>query len=367
MVTSDEKAMRRALVLARKGYGRTYPNPMVGAVIVKDGEIIGEGWHHGPGQPHAEVEALRSCTTDPKGATLLVTLEPCNHFGRTPPCTEAIIRAGIGKVRYAVADPNPGVAGGGAQRLREAGIPASEGIGRTGAVALNQAYFHHCRTGRPWVIMKAGMSLDGKIALADGESQWITGMDSGRQVHRLRSQVGAVLVGIGTALRDNPHLTCRLKNPRSYRQPFKVLLDSKLRVTADSFLVGESPDKLVVFCTTQAPPAKEAELTRRKVRVFRQDAPGEINPEEVLRTLGKLGIQSVLIEGGHYVYASFVEAGLVDEYYLFYAPFWIGGDAAVGVLGGKGLQLLAEKAELKLDSVRRCGEDLLVHAYRKKL
>lgn len=366
MAIFHEQAMKRALNLAKKGFGKVYPNPMVGAVIVKDGEIIGEGWHHGPGQPHAEVEALHSCTCDPRGAALYVTLEPCNHYGRTPPCTEAIIRAGIGSVYYGAADPNPNVRGGGARRLSEAGIAAIGGVMETEALQLNQAFFHHCRTGHPWVIMKAGMSLDGKIALAGGASQWITGAKVRQEVHRLRSHVGAILVGIGTVTKDNPHLTCRLKGWSRRRQPLKVVLDSHLRIAQDSFLVQESPENLVIFCTNQAPFLKEEELTRHGVRVIRQEIQGKVDLEKVVNTLGSLGVQSVLVEGGHQVYGSLVDAGLIDEYYLFYAPFWIGGDMSIGVLGGTGLKRLADRASLQIESVRQCGEDWLVHAYSDK-
>jgi len=362
MAVSSEQAMKRALALARKGYGRVYPNPMVGAVIVKDGMVIGEGWHRGPGYPHAEVEALRRCKVDPQGATLYVTLEPCNHFGRTPPCTEAIIKAGIGKVCYAVADPNPHVAGGGARKLAEAGITTAEGPWKDEAVALNRAYFHHCRTGLPWVILKAGMSLDGKIALANGESQWITGAKSREKVQQLRAHAGAILIGSGTAAKDNPRLTCRWGNPER-RQPLKVVLDSQLSLNVESRLVRESPDNLVVFCSVNAPIDKENALTGRGVRVFRAKTSERPEPREVLETLGHMGVQSVIVEGGHQVFAAFVEAGLVNEYYLFYAPFWIGGDGAIGVLGGKGLPALAEKKPIKLESVRRCGEDFVVHGY----
>jgi len=365
MAVSSEQAMKRALELARKGYVRVYPHPMAGAVSVKEGMIIGEGWHRGPGHPHAEVEALKRCTVDPQGAVLYVTLEPCNHFGRTPPCTEAIIKAGIGKVCYAVADPNPHVAGGGARKLREAGILAVEGIGKDEAIRLNQAYFHHCHTGLPWVILKAGMSLDGKIALAGGESQWITGTKSREKVHQLRARVGAILIGSGTVQRDNPRLTCRWGDSKQ-RQPLKAVLDSNLVLDLESRLVQESPERLVVFCSAEAPRDKEKALTERGVRVFRVKTQGKPDPRKVMVALGEMGVQSVLIEGGHQIFTAFVEAGLVNEYYLFYAPFWIGGDESIGVLGGSGLKSLAEKVPIKVESIRRYGDDFLVHGYANR-
>ena len=364
MGVTNWDAMRRALALAKKGHGKVYPNPMVGAVVVKEGEIIGEGWHQGPGRPHAEVEALKSCIVDPAGAKIFVTLEPCNHFGRTPPCTEAIIRAGLVEVHYAVADPNPNVAGSGAQRLKQAGIHVEEGLREQEALSLNREFFHHCLTDSPWVVMKAGMSLDGKIAMADGESKWITGPGSRRQVHRLRSRIGAVLIGIGTAQKDDPLLSTRLKGI-GYHQPLKVVLDGKLSLSLESRLVAESPELLVVFCTQEAPEQKERELIDRGVRVHRQAGKGRVNPVEVLGTLGGLGIQSVLVEGGHEVYASFVELGLVHEYYLFYAPFLMGGENSIGVVGGVGITSLEKAPRLKIESIKRYGEDILIHAWGK--
>lgn len=356
--------MRRALELSKKGSCRVCPNPMVGAVIVKDGRIIGEGWHQGPGLPHAEIEALRSCRTDPAGATMYVTLEPCNHYGRTPPCSEAIIKAGIREVKYAISDPNP-VAGGGGERLRKAGIKTHSGLGREEALELNRKFLHFCLTGRPWVIMKAAMSLDGKIATAGGESQWITGERSRKTAHRLRAEVNAVLVGSGTLLADDPRLTNRMAKPIT-RQPVKVLLDSALKITPRHRLIADSPENLIIFCATGAPETKEEELRRMGARVIRQKNVERINLDEALSTLGELGVQSVLVEGGRSVFTSFWESGLVNEYYLFYAPFFIGGKASPGVLGGDGLDSLAKAERLIVKSVKRIGPDILVHAYKEE-
>ncbi|MGQ9780374.1 MAG: bifunctional diaminohydroxyphosphoribosylaminopyrimidine deaminase/5-amino-6-(5-phosphoribosylamino)uracil reductase RibD [Bacillota bacterium] len=362
---ADLRFMRMALALAKKGEGRTAPNPMVGAVIVKDGEVIGSGWHRGPGRPHAEAEALASCRKDPRGATLYVNLEPCNHYGRTPPCTEAILRAGIGVVHYAVADPNPRVAGGGAARLRTAGIEVVEGPAREEALALNRFFFHFCLTGRPWVILKAAMSLDGKITTTAGRSRWITGEESRRFVHRLRGKVDAVLVGRGTMAADDPRLTNRLGRPA--RQPLKVLLDSCLTVSPAANLVREAPERLLVFCAAAAPREKEEELAALGVRVFRQEGRGKVELPGVLETLGRLGVQSLLVEGGSEVFTSFWEADLANEFYLFYAPFFIGGRDALPVVAGRGLADLAEARRFKIDFVRKIGEDFLLHAYREEL
>lgn len=355
--------MQRGLKLAERGWGKTYPNPMVGAVVVKDGAVIGEGWHRGPGTPHAEAAALTNCVATPRGATLYITLEPCNHYGRTPPCTEGIIAAGIAKVHYAVADPNPQVTGGGAQWLRQAGVIVEEGPLQKEGVWLNRAYLHHCRTGRPWVMAKAALSLDGKIALADGTSKWITGPKTRRWIHRLRAQAGAILIGSGTARRDNPSLTNRW-SPKG-RQPLKVVFDSQLSISEESRLVQEAPERLIVFCTDRAPAEKEDQLSAAGARVVRQAGRSRVDPVTALTALGELGVQSVLVEGGHEIYAAFAAAGLIQEYYLCYAPFFIGGDQALGMLGGDGLKILAAATRLKMGMVRRLDGDLLVQVYER--
>lgn len=354
--------MKRALKLSKKGQCLTCPNPMVGAVIVKDGQIIGEGWHHGPGLPHAEIEALKACQTNPVGATMYVTLEPCNHYGRTPPCSEAIIKAGIAEVKYAISDPNP-VAGGGGERLREAGIKTQAGLGKEEALELNRKFFHFYLTGRPWVIMKAAMGLDGKIATSGGESQWITGEQSRKMVHQLRAEVSSVLVGSGALLADDPQLTNRMVKPIT-RQPSKVLLDSSLQIKGEHRLISENPENLIIFCTSRASDSKEQWLSSMGARVVRQETSGRIKLDEALLSLGEMGIQSVLVEGGSSIFTSFWEAGLVNEYYLFYAPFFIGGKAAPGVLGGEGHISLAKLERLVVESVKKVGSDVLVHAYK---
>jgi diaminohydroxyphosphoribosylaminopyrimidine deaminase/5-amino-6-(5-phosphoribosylamino)uracil reductase len=365
IAAADRRYMKRALELSKRGQGRTCPNPLVGAVIVKEGRVIGEGWHRGPGLPHAEIEALRSCTEDPRGATIYVTLEPCNHFGRTPPCSEALIAAGIAEVQYAIADPNP-VAGGGAARLARAGVKVAGGVGRREALELNRRFFHFCLTGRPWVILKAAMSLDGKITGATGQSQWITGPAARRVVHRLRSEVAAVLVGVETVRADDPQLTNRTARP-AVRQPLRVVFDSNLRLPDQSKLVRESPEQLIVFCTRKAGAERIQQLSRSGVRVIRQEGDGAVDPAGALESLGGMGVQSVLAEGGAGVFTSLVRADLVNEYYLFYAPFFIGGPTAKGVVGGPGVAVLAEAPRLTVAGVRRVGNDVLVHAYREEL
>jgi diaminohydroxyphosphoribosylaminopyrimidine deaminase / 5-amino-6-(5-phosphoribosylamino)uracil reductase len=361
----DQHYMSQALQLSQNGQSLTYPNPMVGAVVVKDGEVIGEGWHHGPGLPHAEVEALNDCKVDPGGATMYVTLEPCNHWGKTPPCAKAIIEAGISTVKMAVRDPNPGVAGGGAARLREAGITVEEGMGREEAIEINRGFFYHALTGRPWVIMKSATSLDGKITDTKGESKWITGEESRRLVHQLRSQAGAVLIGSGTMIKDNPQLNNRLYQP-AIRQPLKVILDSELKISVQSKLVTDAPLRLLVFCTGRASLLKEKELRELGVQVIRQDTPARVVLPAALVTMGSLGIQSVLVEGGSEIFAAFLQEDLVNEFYLFYAPFFIGGPAAKDVIGGTGATLTGAR-RLLVRSLSQTGQDILVHAYKEEL
>jgi diaminohydroxyphosphoribosylaminopyrimidine deaminase/5-amino-6-(5-phosphoribosylamino)uracil reductase len=362
----EEQYMRLALDLAKQGRGAAYPNPLVGAVLVKDGQIIGTGWHRGPGQAHAEVAALRGCQGSPRGATLYVTLEPCNHHGRTPPCTETIIAAGIAEVKYAVADPNPAVGGKGAERLRAAGIRVTAGLLKPEAVAVNRMFFHFCLTGRPWVILKAALSLDAKINSAGGQSRWITGEAARTKVHQLRAEVGAVLIGGGTQRADNPRLTSRLAGPVA-RQPLKVLLDRELTVDPAAKLVCDAPERLLVFCNRSVAPDKVQSLTGLGARVFPSRSGETWSLPELLACLGELGTQSILVEGGSGIYSALVAADLIDEYYLFYAPFFMGGGGALPVIVNPGITAVSEARRLQFDTVELLGADVLIHAYKEEL
>lgn len=362
----DQIYMRRALDLAKQGRGITYPNPMVGAVIVKNGRIIGEGWHRGPGQAHAEVDALAHCRESAQGATLYVTLEPCNHYGRTPPCTEAIIAAGITAVKYAVPDPNPAVEGKGAKRLQAAGILVEAGLLKPEAIELNRLFLRFCLTGRPWVILKAALSLDAKVASAGGQSKWITGAAARTKVHQLRAEVGAVLIGGGTLRSDDPRLTSRLTPPPP-RQPLKVLLDRQLAIGATANLISHGPEKLLIFCNRGADSAKIRTLSELGAQVFPSRSGEQWALTDLLTTLGGLGVQSLLVEGGPGIYSSFVNEGLVDEYYLFYAPFFMGGGGALPVIDNAGITALSEAQRLKIDAVELVGADVLIHAYKEEL
>jgi diaminohydroxyphosphoribosylaminopyrimidine deaminase/5-amino-6-(5-phosphoribosylamino)uracil reductase len=365
-MNTDQIYMRRALDLAKQGQGMTYPNPMVGAVIVKNGQIIGEGWHRGPGLAHAEVDAIQHCQAAPQGATLYVTLEPCNHYGRTPPCTEAIIRAGINEVKYAVPDPNPAVGGKGAQRLRAVGVRVEAGLLQPEAIELNRRFFRYCLTGRPWVILKAALSLDAKIASAGGKSKWITGAAARTKVHQLRAEVGAIIIGSGTLRADDPRLNSRLTPPPP-RQPLKILLDSKLTLAATANLVSHEPEKLLVFCSRSAAPAKIKALSELGVQVFSNRSDGPWALTDLLAILGERGVQSLLIEGGSGIYSSFVNADLVDEYYLFYAPFFMGGGGALPIIDNVGIDAVSAARRLKIDAVEPVGADVLIHAYKEEL
>jgi diaminohydroxyphosphoribosylaminopyrimidine deaminase/5-amino-6-(5-phosphoribosylamino)uracil reductase len=347
---SDVEFMSRALELSKKG--NPSPNPYVGAVIVKNGVILSEGFHRRAGLPHAEVEALKKCR-DPQDAVLYVTVEPCSHHGRTPPCTEAIIDAGISRVVYGMDDPNPLVSG--REELRKAGLKVKGGVLRQEIERLNEAFIKYVKTGRPFVTLKAGMSLDGKIAAASGESKWITSKESRRIVHELRSRHEAVLVGVGTVLKDDPRLTCRLKGGRN---PLKIILDSRLRIPLDAKVLE---DGNVVVATTER-------FNRRKMRGLGKKADVWVVGEErvdldgLMGKLGGGGITSVLIEGGGEVNASMLKAGIVDKLVLFIAPKIITG-RDVPVFGGEGITLLRDAVGVEITSVERAGGDLVVEAY----
>ncbi|MEX2420890.1 MAG: bifunctional diaminohydroxyphosphoribosylaminopyrimidine deaminase/5-amino-6-(5-phosphoribosylamino)uracil reductase RibD [Actinomycetota bacterium] len=362
---NDQAYIRRSLELAKRGRGRVSPNPLVGALVVApDDTVLGEGWHEGPGSPHAEPVALSAAGDAARGATLYVSLEPCNHTGATPPCCEAIIAAGIARVVVAIGDPNPLVDGAGIQRLREAGISVELAGEETATAAArsNAAFFAHVRTGRPFVTLKAAATLDGKTAARDGSSTWITSEESRADVQRLRAEADAVMVGSGTVLADDPRLTAR--DP-SYTgaPPLRVVLDATGRTPADAkVLDGQAPS--LVFTTDIADPdAVDAILTRgAEVAFVDADTEGGVNLAEVLDVLGKRDVQSVLLEGGSTVAERSVRRGLVDRVIVFLAPLVLGGREAPGILGGEGFATLAEAVELDIGEVRRSGPDIRVEA-----
>lgn len=361
----DQEYMRMALDLAVRAWGRTSPNPMVGAVVVRGGEIVGQGFHARAGQPHAEVEALRQAGEAARGATLYVTLEPCCHYGRTGPCTEAVIAAGVRRVVVAMRDPNPKVAGKGVARLREAGIEVVEGVLRDEATLVNEVYLKYITARMPFVALKAAVSLDGKIATRTGDSRWITGKEARLYAHRLRDVYDAILVGLGTVLQDDPSLTTRL--PEGGRDPVRIVLDSTARLPVTARVVTvDSTAPVVVATTERAPEARLTELKRQGAEVIRCGAGPRVDLGVLLRELAAREICSVLVEGGAAVHASFVEAGLVDKIHWFVAPKIIGGVDAPGAVAGRGIAQMSEA--LCLERVRRLhlGDDVCIEGYPAK-
>jgi diaminohydroxyphosphoribosylaminopyrimidine deaminase / 5-amino-6-(5-phosphoribosylamino)uracil reductase len=364
MPKTDVQYMRLALRLAAKGAGWVSPNPMVGAVVVKDGQIVGQGFHRRVGAPHAEVEALRQAGEAAKGADLYVTLEPCNHQGRTPPCTQAILTAGVRQVIIASIDPNPMVTGGGAEYLKSRGLMVETGVLEVEARRLNEAWFHFMKTGRPWVIAKAACSLDGKIATAGGESQWLTGEAARAFGHRLRHRVDAILVGIETVLSDDPQLTTRLPRGRG-KDPIRIVLDSKLRIPLTAKLLHlDSPAPTWVACAAAAHHEKIRALKElgAEVLVFEPES-GRVPLKPLLQLLGDQQVQSLLVEGGAEVLGSFFDQKLIQTFRFFYAPKLLGGDLARGVLGGHGVFHLQDAHQARNLRWRRLGPDLLLSGY----
>lgn len=364
---SDAVFMKMALRLAARAKGRTAPNPMVGAVIVRDGTIVGTGYHHRAGEPHAEILALRQAGRRAEGATLYVTLEPCcHHKKRTPPCVPALIHAGLKRVVVAMLDPNPHVQGSGIEQLQRAGIEVEVGCLEAQAMQVNALYLHWRQTGRPFVILKAAMTLDGKIATATGESKWITGEVARRHVHRLRRTVDAIVVGIGTVLKDDPQLSVRteLAGPRArnIRQPMRVVLDSRLRIPLSARVCRDAHlQPTCVVTSYRAPARKIASLEARGIRVLRVPmSQGHVSLKACLRTLGKWGLWKVLIEGGSTINAEVLRLRLMDRVMLYVAPRLLGGRDAIGVFGGRAPRRLSAALPIQNLSVRFLSDDLLI-------
>ena len=358
----DEAWMARAVALAEGGRGTVSPNPMVGAVLVRDGRVVGEGFHRAPGQPHAEALALAAAGAAAAGATCYVTLEPCAHHGRTPPCADALVAAGVARVVAAVPDPDPRVDGAGLARLRAAGVAVAVGAGAEAAATLNAAYLTHRRLGRPRVTLKAAASLDGKVAAPDGTSRWITGPAARADAHRLRAEADAVMVGAGTALADDPRLTVRLPGWAG-RQPLRVLVDAAGRVGADGHLFDGEAETLVATTPTAPAAAVEAwKAAGAEVLIVKEDPTG-VDLKELTRALGERGVLELMVEGGPRLQASLWAAGLADRLVWYLAPLAIGGQAAPGLLGGDGAATLAGARQLRLASADRLGDDLRVIAF----
>lgn len=358
--------MTLALRLAAKGRGTTSPNPMVGALVVKQGRIIGRGFHLRPGRPHAEILALLQAGPKARGGTLYVTLEPCCHIKkRTPPCVPAVLRSGVRRVVVAMLDPNPQVKGKGVSQLRGAGLAVTTGVARRQAESLNRIYRHWILTKRPYVTLKAGMTLDGQIATASGESKWITSRQSRQEVHRLRSQVDAVLVGVGTVVADNPSLTARtgaqLKKPAP-RQPLRIVVDSGLRIPLHARILShQAKAKTLVATTRRAPAARLRALQKKGVETAIVSADGgRVSLPALLKALGRRGITSLLVEGGSEINAAMLKAQLVQHVRLYMAPALLGGGNAKGVIGGQSPVRLAKAVRLKHLQMRSVGGDVVV-------
>ncbi len=370
MRTDDSFYMRLALGLAKRGYGHTSPNPMVGAVLVKAGKVIGRGWHRRAGEPHAEIEALDDTARrglDARGATLYVTLEPCSTVGRTPPCTEAIIAAGIRGVVVGTVDPNPRHSGRGIRVLRRAGIKVVSGCVEEPTRKLNEAFNHWIRHRRPWVIVKTAMTIDGKIATASGASKWISGPKARHWSMRLRRGVDAVLVGINTVLADNPSLTVRPmgvgKSPTSTRQPRRIVLDAMARTPLTARIVRDAHRALTTIVVSRQAPARRVAALRRHVRVWMAPTrAGRIDLNWLLRKLGAEEATSLLVEGGGEVNASFFEHRLANRIAFIYAPRVLGGRHARKAVAGDGARGWSQVVRLEDVKWQRLGADLLLTA-----
>ena len=361
----DIRFMRRALALAENGRGHVDPNPMVGAVIVREGRIIAEGWHHVYGSLHAERDALSSCTESVAGATMYVTLEPCCHFGKQPPCTDAIVKAGISRVVTAMTDPNPLVAGKGTEILRSHGIEVQTGLLEKETIYLNRVFLKYITTRKPWVVLKSAVTLDGRIAAASGDSRWVSSEESRRLAHGLRGQCTAVLAGIGTVLADNPKLNCRLEG---MRQPVRIIADSRASLPLGSALVRSVGScRTVVAHIADAPQERIAALRSHGVETLEcASSCGRVDVADLLDRLGAMGLSSVLVEGGGELNWSLISADCVDEYYVFVAPKIVGGRTAKGFVGGEGFGLMDQAAPVVIESVVPSGCDWLLHGFASK-
>lgn len=357
---TDRDYMSRAIELATKGLGHTNPNPLVGAVIVKDGRIIGEGYHEVYGSLHAERNAIKNLTESAEGADMYVTLEPCCHFGKQPPCTEAVIASGVKRVFVGSFDPNPMVSGKGTKLLRDAGIEVIEGFMREECDALNPVFFHYISKNEPYIALKYAMTADGKIATTTGKSQWITGEKARGHVHELRGIYKGILVGIGTVLADDPMLTCRLEGRRN---PVRIVMDTGLRIPEDSRLMNSITEEtpVIIVCGAGADEEKKLRLEKKGaevVEVTTED--GSVSVTEMLKELGARKIDGILVEGGGKVNASFVKAGKVNCVYTYIGAKIFGGEGRYTPVTGAGIDEVSECLELTAPEVKVFGDDVLV-------
>ena len=357
-IMNDEFYMQRAIELAKRGEGFVSPNPLVGAVIVKDGKIIGEGWHERCGELHAERNALKNCKEPTQGSTIYVTLEPCCHYGRTPPCTKAIIEAKISRVVIGSRDPNPLVSGKGAEILRKAGIEVIEDFMRDECDKLNPIFFRYITTKLPYVSLKYAMTADGKIATYSGKSKWITNEFSRNDVHRLRKKHRAIMVGIGTVLADNPMLNCRIENGRN---PIRIVCDSKLRIPLDCNICRTATEISTLVVSAIENPEKQSELEKMGVKtLILPDKNGKVDLKKLMQYLGEKSIDSVLIEGGGTLAYSALQSKIVNHIYSYIAPKIFGGENAKTPVESVGVEAPDDCFKLKRTNVRELGSDILI-------
>ena len=358
----DEIYMREALRIAAYASGRTTPNPLVGAVIVKDNRIVGQGWHRKAGTEHAEIHALHQAGELAKGADIYVTLEPCSHYGKTPPCCQAIIKAGIKKVIVAMTDPNPLVAGNGLKELKAAGIEVVEGVCRDEAEKLNEVFLKWIVHKMPFIVGKTAMTLDGKIATVSGDSKWITNEKSRKFVHQLRDLYDGILIGIGTVLADNPTLTTRLDHLG--KNPVRIIVDSKARIPLDSIVITDKSAHTILAVTERASQEKIAALLQVGIEVIvTKEKADRVDLSDLLKILAEKNICSILVEGGSRINYSFFVEHLVDKVHCFIAPKIIGGTDAASPVGGKGTFYMKDAYQLNDITTERFDEDILITGY----
>ncbi len=359
MKVNHQDYMALAINLAKAAEGQTSPNPQVGAVLVKEGEIIGMGAHLKAGEPHAEVHAIRMAGEKANGATLYVTLEPCSHFGKTPPCSNLVIESGIKKVFVASVDPNPLVGGAGIKKMRDAGIEVEVGLLEEEAVALNKVFFHYISTGLPYVTLKSATSLDGKVATVTGESKWITGEEARKDVHQFRHTHDAILVGVNTVIKDNPSLTTRLD--AGGKNPIRVILDSTLRMPLESGLIRDKAAQTIIVTGTGAELEKAKQFEEQGIELIKLGT-AKIGIKEMLKELGERGITSLYVEGGAEVHGSFLREKAFQRVITYIAPKLIGGRNAPSAYGGDGIAHLGETVPLKIIGVKQIGQDIRIIA-----
>jgi diaminohydroxyphosphoribosylaminopyrimidine deaminase/5-amino-6-(5-phosphoribosylamino)uracil reductase len=359
MYTADFKYMKRALTLARKGIGSTSPNPAVGCVIVKGDTIIGEGWHKKAGEPHAEINALNIAGEAARGAEVYVTLEPCCHAGKTPPCSEAIIKAGVRRVVAGMLDPNPRVNGGGLAALKKAGIETSCGVTEEACRAINLPFIKHVTTGLPYVTYKCAMTLDGNIATITGESRWISCEESRKYVHRMRSRMDAVMVGVDTVIADNPQLTVRHVRGKN---PLRVIVDTRLRTPESVIVLSDRLSSKTIIATAESNPRVHLRYLKQGASIVVCDEyDGRVSMKDLLQKLGKMGIQSILLEGGSRLAGDMLQHGLIDELVFFVAPKIIGNNG-FAPFAMQDITSMGQAIKLVFTNVSHSGADLIIHA-----